>query len=171
MSLPTVDRWREDGMPVVRAGSNGKGYEFDLEACRAWRLEQDRAAEKAEAEKQERIRQFQAQLDLEGGEAEGEDALPFKARKEFYAAEWERMRVARERGKLVEASDVRQINGKVFAFLSDRLQSLPDYLERVCGMTPDQVGAVAAAVDEWQDQLADDLEQTIRHDLPAEAAE
>lgn len=38
VSLPTIDRWRKDGMPVVTSGSKGVEWAFDLAAVVAWRV-------------------------------------------------------------------------------------------------------------------------------------
>lgn len=36
VSLPTVDAWVGQGMPVKRTGSRGKSYSFDVDECLLW---------------------------------------------------------------------------------------------------------------------------------------
>lgn len=40
VSLPTIDRWRKDGMPVVTRGSKGIEWAFCLKDVIAWRIKQ-----------------------------------------------------------------------------------------------------------------------------------
>lgn len=37
VSLPTVDAWQREGMPVRKHGSRGRNYDFDAHDCLAWR--------------------------------------------------------------------------------------------------------------------------------------
>lgn len=39
VSLPTIDRWVKDGMPVVQRGSRGVEWTFDLAEVIRWRIE------------------------------------------------------------------------------------------------------------------------------------
>lgn len=45
VSLPTIDRWGKEGMPVVQRGSRGVEWVFDLAEVIRWRV--DRAAKDA----------------------------------------------------------------------------------------------------------------------------
>jgi phage terminase Nu1 subunit (DNA packaging protein) len=48
VSLPTIDRWGKEGMPVVQRGSRGVEWVFDLAEVIRWRV--DRAAKDAAAD-------------------------------------------------------------------------------------------------------------------------
>lgn len=39
VSVNTISRWVEKGMPVVQKGTNGEKYSFDLQTCRQWHKE------------------------------------------------------------------------------------------------------------------------------------
>lgn len=42
VSLPTIDAWVREGMPVVQRGGRGVAWEFDLAACVQWYGEKQR---------------------------------------------------------------------------------------------------------------------------------
>jgi phage terminase Nu1 subunit (DNA packaging protein) len=48
VSLPTIDRWGKEGMPVVQRGSRGVEWVFDLAEVIRWRV--DRASKDAAAD-------------------------------------------------------------------------------------------------------------------------
>jgi terminase small subunit / prophage DNA-packing protein len=49
VSLPTIDRWVKDGMPVVTRGSRGVEWVFDLAEVIRWRIERATADATADA--------------------------------------------------------------------------------------------------------------------------
>lgn len=155
-SLPTVDNKIRAGMPVAAKGTHGRAYAFYLSQVKAW-LQRREAAERELAERQAaQVREMQQALNLTGG-ANGKDhqADP-RLRAEALAAELQHIRVARLRGELCEASVVRETLFELVAFLGDRLQSLPDYLERRAGLTSEVTAQVVEAIDAWQEQLQRD---------------
>lgn len=156
-SEPTIDRWIKLGMPVHRVGSNGRPYEFSLDDVLAWRRNFDAEMEEERRQLAETIRATQQSLDLEGGSANGVDALPFKLRKEYYEAEQVRMRVSRARGELCEVVSVRLMIERALKHLGDRLQSMPDALERACALPPETVDRITREIDEMQSDLAREL--------------
>ena len=157
VSEPTVRSWIKDGCPVVEGGSAGKPYKFDGDAVLAWRREREAQAVADAAERAAERARLQEQLDLLGGSAEGVYALSPKARSEYYDSEAKRMAVARQRGELVErAAMVREI-AAVFAYIGDRLQALPDDLERAANLQPDATARAVVSVDAIQAEIAERL--------------
>lgn len=158
VSAPTLDKFLGMGMPILRGGSNGQAYEIDLGQAVEWyRGHQDAQVEK-EREKQSAISAMQAQLDLQGGNADGLDAMPFRLRTEYYNSEALRIKVERQRGELVERVAVRQVFEAMFAFLADKMATLPDVLERRCALAPDVADELSRQVAEWQETLVRDVE-------------
>jgi phage terminase Nu1 subunit (DNA packaging protein) len=112
-SLPTIDRWRKDGMPVVTRGSKGVEWEFDLSECIKWYAQ--RQAEAAggavddikEIEKRTaRAKMEQAELAL--AQAKG-DVAPIK---EFERAQAALMAVIRQNVMNVAQRAVKQLLGE-----------------------------------------------------------
>lgn len=157
VSLPTLDAWIRAGMPVEKGGSNGKPYEIDPHKVKVWREGLRAAEEEQEQDRKRRLAELQAELDLEGGTVEGVDALPFDARQKYYASERERMKVAELRGELMRTDRVRGVLERLFVGLSDQLQSLPDYLERRCDMSPADAEKLAEAIGDYQERMAADI--------------
>ena len=153
-SLPTVDAKIRRGLPVAAEGKNGRAYAFYLSQASAWL----KAEEKKEAELLERQREqvaaMQTEMNLQGGEASGAHAIADLGLRERLLDIGKKERLENEaRGELCRAADVRQTLRELLGFVSDRLQSLPDYLERSAGLPPDAAGQISALVDEWHNEL------------------
>jgi|GEM_PF-1177862 len=157
VSLPTIDRYRSDGMPAKTIGDKGQSYEYDAGEClRWWYGQKDLAAEK-EAERQSAIANLQASLDLDGGSGREEFGGNYRVAQEYFDAEIKRNRVEQERGSLRRADEVRAVMEGVFKTLSDSLQSLPDHLERECGLPADAVDDVEQAITRFQGMIVEEL--------------
>src|SRR5688572_4390131 len=79
VSLPTIDRWIGDGMPMLQDGRNGRAYQFQLSACWAWKCGRDAEDKAADDAAEDAIRQLR--LALTGGSA-GDDAQRAMSAKE-----------------------------------------------------------------------------------------
>jgi phage terminase Nu1 subunit (DNA packaging protein) len=170
VSLPTIARWISDGCPAVQSGGPGKPYQFDLAEVRRWRADWI-AAEEASAEKrQAAIREIQAELDLEGGSVSDDVAMSLRHRGEYYDVERKRMALDEARAQLCKLTDVRHQAERALGFLADRLQSLPDYLERKCGLDAATVDVLCTQIDVWQAELARQLASLDDRDENARAA-
>lgn len=152
VSEPTIDKWLQDGCPVKTLGSNGRGYEFVLRDVLDWRKQVEEAA-RAEAERvQASMRQ--AELELTGGTvAPGEFAkLGARDRVAALDAEYRALRLAKEKGQLVDRNEVERDYNAVFALLRQRLMSMPTYLARVAQFDAAKTKIVEA---EMRDLLRD----------------
>lgn len=85
---------------------------------------------------------------VEDGEMDPHD------RKAWYQSERERLKFEQETAQLIPASDVR----REFAFMAKAvvqvLETLPDILERDCGLQPTAVNRVQSIIDDLRDQIA-----------------
>lgn len=159
VSLPTVDALVRRGMPVEEVGSNGKAYAFHLGRCLEW-YRTDKAAQAADKQRRtDLIRDATAQLDMMFGEDEETGDLNSRQRQDYYNAERARILVDQQRGRLCDVDAVQLAFERAMRFLADRLQSLPDHLEKRCGLGPEAVDQVVRAVDDWQDGLARELSE------------
>lgn len=104
VSLPTVDRWIKDGMPVKQRGARGIEWKFDLAACIAWWG--DRRARDA------------------AGDAPGDLAEIEKrtAQAKMLRAELE---LAKERGEVAPIRDFERAWAKAFAQIRANIMNVP----------------------------------------------
>lgn len=166
VSLPTVTKWLNDakiklaqdpdwtGCPVKIWGGNGKSFEIDLAKLNAWHQEIETAAREEEARQQEAIAQNQSSLDLEGGNVEGEAALPLKIRKQGAETVLAEHKAQTERGQLTRSDDAQAEFERVFKFVSTRLQGFPDWLQRTANLSVEAHALVQDQTDKWQEILA-----------------
>lgn len=155
ITKPTMQTWIRDGCPCEQAGGNGRAYQFFVPDVKKWRAQKDIEFQEEEARRQAAIQH--EQLSLDTGAGADETVISAKARQEFYVAEHQRSKVEEQRGNLVQSHLVEAQFSKVFKYLSDSLQGLPDRLQRQIGLVPVQVTEVTSIVDEIQHQLADML--------------
>ncbi len=154
VSKPTIDSWKEDGMPIEVHGSRGVEYQADPWKVYEWRLGIKRQEVEDAKRAEEVTRQLHAQLDLEGGTAHGADALSPKQRKAHYENEKLRIIVDKQRGELVRRALVESEFYATMIFLNRELQRLPDTLEERLQLEPEVVQAIIDEVDRWQSELA-----------------
>lgn len=152
-SVNTVAKWPERGCPVVEKGGHGQEWRFDPAAVDGWRAAGEAAANAEEARRAE----ASAGLDLEAPQSE--QAVELALRERYYRSEKARRELDKERGFLVTTAEVRQEFIDTLGYISDRLQALPDLIERRCSPAPEVVELIAETIDEWQAVLAERLER------------
>ncbi len=170
VSEPTVTKYVREGCPVVSGGSNGVPYEFDLVAVKQWL---DGVAEAERLADEERERQLdEIQTSLFGKDelpkVAGAEGLTPDQRVKLYRAEFDRMRLARERGELVLANDVRVSLSLSLSELRNRLRGLPDQLARTAGLAPDQAEALEKMIDDVLEDAVTEIQA--RFAVPAGAS-
>nr|MBL8410722.1 DUF1441 family protein [Dechloromonas sp.] len=69
------------------------------------------------------------------------------------------LELEKRRGELLPREDVRQASATAFALVAAGLRSIPDTLERHCGISPEQAAECERVIDALSGQLADDLEK------------
>lgn len=80
------------------------------------------------------------------------------------------LELQRKRGEVVLREDVRQASSRAFSLVANACRSIPDSLERQCGLNPDMAEHVENVINEILNQLADDMEAVVRQAAQLEAA-
>ncbi len=75
-------------------------------------------------------------------------------RKAWFQSENERVKLEQKLGQLCEAHDVAREMALMAKSVVQVLETLPDILERDCGLQPQQVATVQSHIDDLRDQLA-----------------
>lgn len=81
------------------------------------------------------------------------DLMSPKDRLDHYRAERERVKLAQETRTLLPAADVEQAISEMLKVLAQALSSLPDSLERECGLNAATVGALHRQIDAARETL------------------
>lgn len=149
---PTVDRMIDEGMPVAQEGGNGRAYEFQLSECWNWKCERDDAKRSADEQNERAVQQMRLAL-IGGTTGENERALSPKERGEIYDAEHKYMAAAAARGELIPRGNVIDMLEDVFATVRDALGTLPDRLQRECGLDGAQVESAIRACDDALNEM------------------
>lgn len=109
VSLPTVDRWIKDGMPVVRRGGRGIEWEFDLADVIRWRVDVAKEAAGGDA------------TDLAEIEKRTAAAKMLKAELEL----------AKARGDVAPLAQIERNLSKVFAEVRANMRNIPSAVASV----------------------------------------
>jgi hypothetical protein len=134
ITLPTLDKWIREGMPVLQRGARGVSWVLDLRAAAEWR--------------------YTSRLPEGGLDPE---TLPPGERKLWYDGETRRRELQVRDRELLHAAEVEESVGTAFSSVAQTLLALPDNLERRAGLTPGQAEAAEAAIHEAMTDLADRL--------------
>jgi len=110
VSLPTIDAWVREGMPVVKRGSRGVEWEFDPAACYAWRMQRELDKSKREA-------------DAGGGDPESLDAL--ERRKLLAQTVEAELKLAKARGEVADVALMERNLARAFATVRASLRQVP----------------------------------------------
>jgi len=129
VSLPAVDGWIRRGCPVLQPGSSGVPWVFDILAVEAWRA----------GRLPNTSRDF--------------DDLPPREQLDFVRAQRENLKLGQEQRQLIPASEVERIASEAFKSLALVLSTLPDALERGCGLQPDAVARAQTIIDDARESL------------------
>lgn len=157
VSIPTLKRWIDLGLPVLKLGTNGEAYEIDGETAVAWvaeRREQQRQAQDALDEEIEQL-----SLALGGGSAptpeDGSRKLSVDERLKLVTLETATMKLAREKRELVPVFEVREVWSRLLLEARTQLLALPDRLAKHVDMSREQRTLVEQNVAEVLNALAD----------------
>lgn len=152
VTAPTVRDWIRKGCPVDQVGGNGVPYCLDLRKVAAWRREQSEADARAAQDRAERDAQLK--LELLGGDMlpDGDGPMTTAQRQQWLRAEIDKIRIAKERGELVNAAALRDAFVEPLALLRERLRNLPVVMARRFGWD-DEVETVA--LEQIDDALTD----------------
>ena len=81
-------------------------------------------------------------------------------RRAFWQAENERLKYERETGELIPAFEVAQEMSFLAKAIVQSLETLPDILERDCGLQPNALIRVQQVIDDIRDQMAQHIQKT-----------
>lgn len=104
VSLPTIDRWVKDGMPVVTRGSRGVEWVFDLPEVIRWKL--DQAKKDASAVIPDGLEEIEKRT----------------ATAKMLEAE---LSLAKKRGEVASIRDFEMLQAKVFAQIRQNIMNVP----------------------------------------------
>ena len=88
------------------------------------------------------------------------DSLSPNDRRAFWQAENERLKYERETGELIPAFEVAQEMSFLAKAIVQSLETLPDILERDCGLQPNALIRVQQVIDDIRDQMAQYIQKT-----------
>jgi hypothetical protein len=91
--------------------------------------------------------------------------LPPKERKDYYDSEKARLVVEKEKRQLIHAEDYRRELASVCKAVAIFMETLPDILERDCGLDPVTIARIQASADEQRTSLADRVESLESGDI------
>lgn len=112
VTLPTIDAWRERGMPFVTEGRLGREWEFETRACIDWWIEQQARRTRASGSTDPEFESIE--------EAERRKRIAQADRAEVY--------VAKEAGILVPIDEVAAVVAEEHSRVRSRLLSIPNEL-------------------------------------------
>lgn len=87
------------------------------------------------------------------------DSLSPVERRAFWQAENEKLKYERETGELIPAYEVAQEMSYQAKAVVQSLETLPDILERDCGLSPSALVRVQQVIDDLRDQMAQQIQQ------------
>jgi hypothetical protein len=130
-----------EGSPdwLIERGDRGRAYRIDADGGLAWWQAKREADETASAERQAQLAQLRLELGV--GVAEGEEAtgLSGRQRRDEYAAAFERIRLRRTMGELVEVAAIEGPATTAAIELRRRLLLVPAEFAAEAGLSPDEV--------------------------------
>lgn len=88
------------------------------------------------------------------------DSLSPVERRAFWQAENERLKYERDTGELIPAYEVAQEMSAQAKAVVQSLETLPDILERDCGLSPSALVRVQQVIDDLRDQMALQIQQS-----------
>lgn len=161
ISQTTLDKYRHEDLPVLEAGSNGRGYRFRLSVCYAWvrrRRHDDLAARQTS---EDAARQLRLALIGDDPSAERRAGLSPKEQRAILEAEVVYMQAARQRRELVPVEEVAAALTTVFAMMRDALDALPDQVARIAALDGRALEAVQAVCDETLDMARHEIAEWV----------
>lgn len=88
-----------------------------------------------------------------GGSAISPDEMDPKSRKDWYQSENERLKFEREQRDLVPSHEMAREMSIVMKAIANGLDSLPDELERDCGLSPEALQLVISKADAMREAI------------------
>ncbi|UWQ77617.1 terminase small subunit [Leisingera sp. S132] len=157
VSVVTITKWIDAGMPVLSMGGNGTSYEFLFSHCYAWRKWREAGEAQERKAKLDSAAQ-KAMLFINDAEEDDRPALSPKEVREWSEAELIRNKAAEQRGELVRRAQVESVLDHVLISFRNAMMNLPDWLEQEFGLSPLQVDKAQS----FCDGILEDTRHNIR---------
>jgi len=165
-SIPTVKRWIDEGMPVLKRGTNGEAYEFDAVAIVAWRDERKQSFEQRRAELDAEIRQYGLELGADDqDDAPAAMSLDDKLKATRLASE--QLKLGQAMGELLSRIEVRQVWSEVIVEARAILLALPDRIAKFGELNREQRSLIDQEIRAALNKLADGVKGL---DVPGDEA-
>lgn len=100
---------------------------------------------------------FASEVLIAGSAGFDPDKLPPRERRDWYEGEEKRIKIEKLRASLVSIDTYRAELADVLKAVSLTLETLPDVLERKCGLSPDAAETMGSVLDDARTQLADKI--------------
>jgi phage terminase Nu1 subunit (DNA packaging protein) len=158
-SIPTISKWiKNEGMPVAQEGGLGKEYVLRLSHCYAWKEARDRQETVKRSHNAAQISAMQARflsMDIENPLAQ----LSAKDRAALADADFKHSRAMQMRRQLVPLDDLVDLLESLFVTVRNKMEGLPDILERELALGPDEVEKVQRIGNDLLTEMADQIKQ------------
>ena len=149
---------KEPSFPVIERGGHGRPYRLRPSHCWAWnkaRLDADHDRQRAAARNIELAQATFLGLDVE----DGGEVLSAADRRKLAEADIMHNKAAQMRRQLVPLGEVLGMLESTFAVIRNGCENLPDRLERELALKPEEVAAVARAVNDTLTEMARGIEE------------
>lgn len=158
-SMPTINKWiSSENMPVVQEGGLGKAYTLRLSHCWAWKQARDESERVRQRHSASQINALQASflgIDIEDPQA----SLSAKQRSELAQADILHSKAMQQRRQLVPLDDIVELLESIFTITRDKVEAMPDILERELGLRPEQVVMVQRIGADLLTSLSEKIEE------------
>ncbi len=138
---------------LIERGTRGRGYRIEAEGGLAWWKALQAADENASAERLAQLQQLRFELLGDSSGSEEELSLSGKQRREEYAAEFERIRLAKMMGKLVDTEELVPALMAAVVESRRRLGLVPGEFAALTGMSQDEVKPLGAMIEKAVDDF------------------
>jgi phage terminase Nu1 subunit (DNA packaging protein) len=141
-SVNTIAKWiASEKMPVVQVGGNGKSYVLRLSHCWAWKSARDSEDSNRRSHNADQISALQADflgLDIDNPMA----SLSAKERAALAQADIAHSKAMHMRRQLLQMDDVVDLLESIFKMVREKMDAMPDVLERELSLKPEEVDKV-----------------------------
>lgn len=170
VSVNTIDKWRQKGMPYISEGGNGQAYEYSVADCLAWYEKDQAEAAAKKSEMDEYIAKRQAEFLGFEPDAEQSNLTPAQV-KDLASAQLVHMQAAAKRRTLVSVEEMVELFSTIFSEVRSALDGQPDWLDRLLDLSPEQVVKISAYNDAMLTKMTDNIRAAALYELDHEPSD
>lgn len=162
-SEPTIKKLiaAHGDFPILKRGTNGSAYEFDLAAAHGFILGLQRQEEEVARQRAEEVRQFGLALlgdDAASAVPESVGLTPSE-RLAMLQEELVAIKVAKERGELIRKASIEAALGEVVIWFAQTGRTFSSRLAKRMDLSRDQIAAIDKLMEADQTELAARMEK------------